>query len=84
MRNILFPQRKRNWPGQTSEPSIPYNGLGGAADLLRLVLEEQNRVWELWGQFMLGQFSPTQTSGLATPPLLCNLSRSDRAGKPHC
>ena len=55
-------KEERSWAGETSEP---LNRLGGATHLLRLVSEEQNRVWE-----RLGQFSPTQTSGLAAPPLL--------------
>ena len=40
-------KEERSWAGETSEP---LNGLGGATHLLRLVSEEQNRVWELLGQ----------------------------------
>lgn len=49
-------KEERSWPGETSEPSIPNNRLGGATHLLRLVLEEQNRVWE-----RLGESSDTDT-----------------------
>ena len=40
-------KEERSWAGETSEP---LNRLGGATHLLRLVSEEQNRVWELLGQ----------------------------------
>ena len=63
-------KEERSWAGETSEP---LNGLGGATHLLRLVSEEQNRVWERRG-------NSHRHRPLALQRLLCsNLSRSDRA-----